>query len=147
MNVLNLRIFKDLVLWVEIEIPSFSSSFFSISSVVIIFHLHFWISVIIRVTMQQGTNSEFSNIKRSIKEKKKIEFNFKSSKSYISAMIYAETYNVFLNFLKFYKVASRVAERLKTWDLRKLAHIRKVLNLCWDIIQSPMSFPEKHIWH
>ena len=63
-NAINLRKFKNPISWFEIELPSFSSFFFSISFDFTIFHLHFWLSVIIRATMRQRTNTnKASNIK------------------------------------------------------------------------------------
>ena len=54
---MNLRKFNNPISWFEIEISSFFFLFFSISFVFIIFHLHFWLSVIIRATMRQRSNS------------------------------------------------------------------------------------------
>ena len=63
-NAINLRKFKNPISWFEIELPSFSSFSFSISFDFTIFHSHFWLSVIIRATMRQRTNTnKASNIK------------------------------------------------------------------------------------
>ena len=43
-------------------------------------------------------------------------------------------------------IASRVAKRLKTQDLRKSRNARKILNLCGDIAQCPVSLPEINVW-
>ena len=40
------------------------------------------------------------------------------------------------------RVASRVVDRRKTQDLRKLGNIWKISNLCGDIAQCPVSLPE-----
>ena len=68
-NAINLRKFKNLISWFEIEISSFSS-FFSLFSLCSFFHLHFWLSVIIRATLRQRPDiSNPSNIKLKIKLK------------------------------------------------------------------------------
>ena len=62
-NAIILRKFKNLFSWFEIEISSFSSFFplFSLSS---FFHLHFWLSVIIRTTLWQDYMNNPSNINK-----------------------------------------------------------------------------------
>ena len=62
-NAITLRKFKNLFSWFEIEISSFSSFFplFSLSS---FFHLHFWLSVIIRTTLWQDYINNPSNINK-----------------------------------------------------------------------------------
>ena len=62
-NAITLRKFKNLFSWFEIEISSFSSFFplFSLSS---FFHLHFWLSVIIRTTLWQDYMNNPSNINK-----------------------------------------------------------------------------------
>ena len=42
--------------------------------------------------------------------------------------------------------AERVAEKLKTCDLRKLGNIRKMSNLDGDIAQCPISPQEIKLW-
>ena len=43
-------------------------------------------------------------------------------------------------------IASRVTKRLKTQDLTKSRNAKKILNLCGDIAQCPVSLPEINVW-
>ena len=45
------------------------------------------------------------------------------------------------------RVGSRVAERLKSYDLRKLGKIRKISNLGRHIAYCPVSAPEIRLRH
>ena len=44
------------------------------------------------------------------------------------------------------RIASRVAERCKTYDLRKIGNVGKILSLVGDIAQFPVSFSEIKPW-
>ena len=54
-NAINLRKFKNPVLWFETEVSTFSS-FFTLFPLSLSFHLHFSLSVIIRATLRRKTD-------------------------------------------------------------------------------------------